>query len=217
MAHDAVHDLTPAYALDALDETERGEYEAHLSTCDRCREELVVLQDASGSLAYATVAPAPPPQLRQRILEQARSERNVIPLRPRRLPYTLSAVAAAAATVAVALGVWGYTAAGDRDQLREALQAPRVVPLPDGTGRLHVEPDGDATLVVDRAKAPTGQDYELWVFEGDTPRRAGVFDGGRAVVRLTRPVPPGASVAMTLERDGGVDAPTSEPLFVVRG
>jgi anti-sigma-K factor RskA len=216
MAHDALHDLTPAYALDALDETERTEYEAHLATCERCREELAVLQDAAGSLAYATAAPAPPPHVRARILEQARSERNVFPLRPRRLPQALGAVAAAAATVAIALGVWGYAAANDRDELRETLQA-RVVPLPDGTGRLHVEPDGDATLVVARDDAPEGMDYELWVFEDDTPRPAGVFDDGTNVVRLSRQVPRGASVALTLERDGGVDAPTSEPIFVVRG
>lgn len=216
MAHDAVHDLTPAYALDALDDHERAEYEAHLATCARCRDELASMQETAASLAYAAPAPSPPARLRERILQQARSERNVVPFRRRRLPYALGTVAAAAATVAVALGVWGYAAAGDRDELREALQA-RVVPLPDGTGRLHVESDGDATLVIDRAEAPAGKDYELWVFEGDTPRPAGVFDGGRDVVRLTRRVAPGASVAMTLERDGGVDAPTTEPLFVVRG
>ena len=40
MADNAVHDLTPAYALDALDEIERLEYEAHLATCEDCRDEL---------------------------------------------------------------------------------------------------------------------------------------------------------------------------------
>ena len=33
------------------------------------------------------------------------------------------------------------------------------------------------------------------------------------VVRLTRPVPPGAKVAVTVERSGGVDAPTSPPVM----
>jgi anti-sigma-K factor RskA len=216
MEQQGIHGLTAAYALDALDERDELEYEEHLRSCERCRDELAALTETASSLAYAVETPAPPAALRGRILEQARSERNVIPLRPRRLPYALGAVAAMAATVALALGIWGASVAGDRDELRQALQA-RVIPLPDGTGRLHVEPDGDATLVVDRAEAPPGKDYELWVFEGATPRPAGVFDGGREVVRLTRPVPRGASVAMTLERDGGVDAPTTEPLFVVRG
>src|SRR5918992_6258302 len=63
MASNAVHDLTPAYALDALDDTERVEYEEHLAGCDRCREELAALREAVSSLAYATAAPAPPPAL----------------------------------------------------------------------------------------------------------------------------------------------------------
>lgn len=214
MAHDAVHDLTPGYALDALDETERAEYEAHLATCERCRAELASLQETATSLAYATPAPEPPPQLRERILEQAQSERNVIPLRPRRVPYALGAVAAVAATVALAFGVWNAALLAESDRLRDALQG-RAVTLPDGSGRLHVEPDGDATLVVERGDAPAGKDYELWVIEDQTPRPAGVFDEGRTIVRLTRRVPPGASVAMTIEPDGGVNAPTTRPLFVV--
>jgi anti-sigma factor RsiW len=101
MAHDAVHDLTPAYALDALDERERAEYEAHLATCESCRAELASLQESASSLAYSVPAPAPRPQLRERILEQARSERsNVVALRPRRINYALGAVAAVAATSA---------------------------------------------------------------------------------------------------------------------
>ena len=85
MANDALHDLTPGYALDALDESERAEYEAHLATCEQCRDELARMQDTVGALAYAVHSPAPPPELRDRIVGQARAERgNVVPLRPRR-------------------------------------------------------------------------------------------------------------------------------------
>ena len=107
MAHEAVHDLTAAYALDALDERERAEYEAHLATCEACRAELASLQEGAASLAYSVPAPAPPLQLRERILQQARSERsNVVPLRRSRVNYALGAAAAVAATVAIALGIW---------------------------------------------------------------------------------------------------------------
>ena len=47
------------------------------------------------------------------------------------------------------------------------------------------------------------------------PRPAGLFEGGRQVVRLARPVPPGASVAVTVEDAEGVDEPTTEPLYVL--
>lgn len=221
MAENAVHDLTPAYALDALDEHERAEYEAHLATCEDCRAELASLQSTASALAFAVPAPTPPRALRERILEQVRAERsNVIPLRPRRFNYAVGAVAAVAASIAVALGIWNLALLDERSELR-AIANPeaRVIQLPQGgriEGRLQVDPDGDATLVVDSMPTAPEKDYEIWVIEGETPRPAGLFDGGRRVIRLTRPVPRGASVAVTVERNGGVQRPTTRPLFVVR-
>jgi anti-sigma-K factor RskA len=220
MAHEAVHDLTAAYALDALDERERAEYEAHLATCEECRAELASLQESASSLAYSVPAPAPPPQLRDRILEQARSERsNVVPLRRPRVNYVLGAVAAVAASIAVGLGIWNAMLLNERDD-RSVLTNPdaRVIALPERgpiSGRLQVDTDGNAALVVDSRPTAPDKDYEIWVIEGDTPRPAGVFDGGRRIVRLSRPVPRGASVAVTVEREGGVQRPTTQPLFVV--
>ena len=215
---DDLHDLTPAYALDALDGNERAEYERHLATCARCRGELASLQETASALAYAVESPAPPEALRARIVEQARLERgNVVPFRPRsRLTYSLGAVAAAAAAVALAIGIWANGVAGERDELR-ALGDPNalVVELPDRNGRLVVAPDGEATLVVESDPAPSGKAYEAWVIQDGQPQPAGLFEGGRQIVRLTRPVPAGASVAVTLEDDEGANAPTTRPLFVV--
>jgi len=84
MEANALHDLTAAYALDALDPEDARGYEAHLARCERCREELASLSETANALAYATEAPAPPPELRARILQEVRDERpNVAPLRPR--------------------------------------------------------------------------------------------------------------------------------------
>jgi anti-sigma-K factor RskA len=222
MAHDALHDLTPGYALDALDETERAAYEAHLATCEQCRDELARMQDTVGTLAYAVSSPAPPAELRDRILAQARAERgNVVPFRPRRrLTYALGAVAAAAAVVALAVGLWAASLSDDLDQQRSVVSIladpqARQVPMQGGEGRVVVTDSGDAALVTSVPAAPAGKTYEVWVFEGDTPRRAGTFEGDDAhdVVRLTRPVPEGAKIAVTVEADGGVDAPTSPPVM----
>jgi anti-sigma-K factor RskA len=222
LANDALHDLTPGYALDALDESERAEYEAHLATCEQCRDELARMQDTVGALAYAVHSPAPPPELRDRIVGQARAERgNVVPLRPRgRLTYALGAVAAAAAVVALAVGLWASSLSNDLDEQRSVVSIladpqARQVPMQGGEGRIVVTDSGDAALVTAVPGAPTGKTYEVWVFEGDTPKPAGTFDGDKAhdVVRLTRPVPPGAKVAVTVEAAGGVDAPTSPPVM----
>lgn len=83
----------------------------------------------------------------------------------------------------------------------------------NGEANLVVTPNGEAALVVRRlASAPEGKDYEIWVFENGVPQRAGLFERP-GVARLTRPVEPGQMVAVTLEPDGGLDAPSGAPLF----
>ena len=123
MEANAIHDLTAAYALDALDSDEAREYEAHLAHCERCRSELASLSVTATSLAYATESPAPPAELRERILVQARSERaNVVPLRPRWVG-PVAAVAAVAACAAVALGIWAASLSSKLDASKEKVAA----------------------------------------------------------------------------------------------
>ena len=43
-----MHDLTAAYALDALDAKSRARYEEHLATCEVCREQLAQLERRRG-------------------------------------------------------------------------------------------------------------------------------------------------------------------------
>ena len=231
MEADALHDLTAAYALDALDPEEARRYEAHLAGCARCRDDLAALAEAASALAYATEEAAPPPELRARILQQAQRERsNVVPLRSRWL-VPAAAAAAVAASVAIALGIWAASLSNKLDRRTTALSAQQRITAilsdpnatttaaADGRGRLVVSPVGDAVLVVDRlGSAPSGRTYEAWVAAGGSPQRAGTFHGGGDgnVVLLARPVPPAAKVLVTLERDGGVSAPTTHPLLTVQ-
>ena len=226
-----LHELTAGYALDALDPDERERYEAHLAGCDACREELQGFWRATGGLALAAGGPAPSPALRERILEQARSERpNVVPLRPRTLLHAraLSSVAAVAAVAAIGLGLWASSLAQELDDLRgrtaednravAVLSDPqaRTIPLSGANGRLVVSRTGSAALVLSGLDAaPEGKVYEIWVIEAGTPKPAGLFTGAdtRTVLPLTRPVPENAVVAVTLEPAGGVEQPTGTPLF----
>jgi hypothetical protein len=139
----------------------------------------------------------------------------------------LAAVAAVAAAAAVALGVWGAVNASDLDDARTALERERAtsalladpdartVALESGSGRLVVGEGGNAVLVLDElGEAPAGKTYEVWVMDGETPVRAGVFDGGgaRDVVPVEEPVESGSVVLVTVEDAGGVDAPTTAPI-----
>ena len=214
-----VHELTAGYALDALVPAERATFEDHLSSCERCREELQGFWQVSGALAHAAGGPTPPPSLRSRILEQARAERaNVVPLRRRVSVPLLSSAAAVAAVAALAVGVWATSVSRDLDDARSELALladpnARTFETAAGEASLVVTPAGDAALVVRKlAPAPQGKDYEIWVFENGVPRRAGLFERP-GVALLTRPVAPGQMVAVTLEADGGVDAPTGAPVF----
>jgi anti-sigma factor RsiW len=217
-----VHDLTAAYALDALDADEAREYEEHLAHCERCQRELASLGSAAASLAYATDSPAPPAALRERVLSAARAERpNVVPLRPR-WTFAAKAITAVAACLAIGFGIWAaslsrslHSTRDARDQAERALAVvsdptAQRVPLQGASGSLVVGRSGDAALIVNRLDtAPTGKTYEAWVIQDGMPRRAGTFDGGgdTSVLPLERAVPKGARVAVTVEKDGGVDAP----------
>lgn len=216
-----VHALTAAYALHALDSDEEREFEEHLRGCDSCREELADLSETASALAYAAAGPAPPAALRGRILEAARADNVVALPRRRMLAYAGAAAAAAAIAVAVPLGLWADSLSERLEQERSvssllADPAARSVPLSGANGRLVVSATREAALVVSGLeRAPAGKDYEVWVIRGDRALPSGLFDGedGRDLVLLDRPVPAGATVAVTLEREGGVDSPTGTPLF----
>jgi anti-sigma-K factor RskA len=231
MTNTDLHDLTAGYALDALDPDERAAYEAHLQTCERCRAELTSLTQVTGALAVASSGPAPAPELRERILGEASAEATrVVPIASRRRPVIIpTAVAGIAAAVAIGLGIWGISTASDLDDTRAALEREqaaaavladsdsRSFPLETGEGRLVVGSDGAGVLVIDDlAPAPEGRTYQAWVVAGETPVSAGIFaptgTDDRALVPLEAPVPDGARVAVTVEQEGGADAPTTAPI-----
>jgi len=221
-----VHELTPAYALHALDAEERETYEAHLGQCERCREELAVLTESAAALAWAVESPAPPAVLRERILAAATEGRgNVVPLVRQARPWR--AVAAVAACAAIGLGVWGATVSHDLGRERahtSALQivvdpSSRKVPLRGHSGTVAIAPNGESVLVVEHlAPAPSGKTYEAWVIMNGTAHAAGTFHGGdkMTMVKLGMHVPHGATIAATVERNGGVDSPTQKPFVTAQ-
>lgn len=223
MGDSDLHDLTAAYALDALDEGDRDAYENHLAHCADCREELAGLQGAVTALAYAAEGPAPSAALRERVLTAARAERsNVVPLRPRwAVP---SAVAAAvAACAAIGFGLWSVSLQHHLTRERATRDALALVAQPNArrlklagaNGVVGVTPDGRAALAFASLEKPAdGKTYEAWVVVDGTSRPAGTFRGRTLV--LTRTVPAGAAIAITLEPAGGSSVPTTRPFAKTR-
>ena len=219
-----MHELLAPYALHALDQEEETEVEKHLARCERCRVELSALQEAAAELAYTAVAPSPPPDLYARIEKELRP-RNVVRLRPPRL-LSGAAVVAVAAVVALAFRVGALTQSLDRERqaraaatrLANVLSTPgaRTYPLDRGHGMLVVAPGRAAAILASGLEpAPRRHVYEAWVFAAGAPEPAGTFAGGpgRSSLALTRRLPRGATVAVTLQPRDARDAPTLPILF----
>ncbi|MGH7459431.1 MAG: anti-sigma factor [Pseudomonas sp.] len=97
-----------SYALGALDQDELGAFEAHLAECALCRSEVQSYKEVTGALGLAAPPRPAPPQLKGRILAQARQVRPIgsaaAGARPARKSAGLPWLVAAASLVA-ALGL----------------------------------------------------------------------------------------------------------------
>jgi anti-sigma factor RsiW len=74
-----IHALSGAYAIDALDDIERAQFERHLAKCAECRAEVESLREASAMLAETT-AIEPPADLRSRLLADIKTVRPLPPV-----------------------------------------------------------------------------------------------------------------------------------------
>lgn len=174
--------------------------------------------------------PAPPPrELLARPIE--------LPPERRFSAAKLAAIAVAAGVSAIVLGGWAFfsgarsdgggtssdTAPPGHQQAISLLAKPGVdrLPLRGSVARiiLVVEPSGDATLVLNGLSAADSQwAYQAWVAPPNAlaPRPAALFSGREALVPLTSPVVPGATVSVTLEPAGGSFAPTRTAKLLVQ-
>ncbi|QMU69383.1 anti-sigma factor domain-containing protein [Streptacidiphilus sp. P02-A3a] len=136
-----LHMLAGAYALGALDDAERGEFEQHLAECEACAVEAAEFLATGARLALA-VAESPPTALKQQVLRriaQVRQEPPKVDLpAPPAPPASSTArvrrgtMVALAACVAAAVALGGvavqYTSAQDvrRQAQRTEAQAAQI-------------------------------------------------------------------------------------------
>lgn len=219
-----IHALSGAYAIDALDEHERAQFERHLAECADCRAEVDSLRGAAASLTEA-VAVTPPPQLRDDVLSAITKVRPLPPLpsqqpthqRGRRFRGLLVA-AAAVAVVGTGLAVtqpW-VDELNPVDQVIAAADADQASAKIDG-GKATVyrsESLGRAALITDDLpEVPDGKVYELWLQVDGAMVPAGLLDAsGDQEFLLTGDASKATAAGITVEPEGGSKQPTTTPI-----
>jgi anti-sigma factor RsiW len=132
-----IHTLSGAYALNAVNDLERAEFDRHLAECDTCAQEVAELIAATASMADSTWSVAPP-GLRERVLSEIDQTPQVRPGparrgsgrraagagtgQPRRW-RTWAPTAAAAAILVVASASGAYLLHQARDERGKVVQA----------------------------------------------------------------------------------------------
>jgi len=73
-----IHALSGAYAIDAVDDVERAEFERHLATCADCRAEVASFRATAVQLSLMVNA-TPPERLREQVLRDISTVRPLAP------------------------------------------------------------------------------------------------------------------------------------------
>ena len=191
-----IHALSGAYAVDALDDIERAQFERHLASCDACRNEVDSLREAAALLPETSVT-QPPPALRDRVLADIATVRPRPPLvtttgdlgRTRRRWFT-GLTAAAAVVIALVGGGVVYNVMNDDSTSQNISAVDRVLQAQDAERFSNTFPGGvEATVVRSKSldsavliaeempAAPSGRVYALWLQNGNVMVPAGVMSG----------------------------------------
>jgi anti-sigma-K factor RskA len=228
-----IHALSGAYAVDALDDLERSQFEQHLAACAECHAEVASLRETSALLAEAD-AETPPASLREGVLSGISQVRPLPPLQPdrtglatarpvRRILPQLLAAAAAVVLLAAGAVLWhpwqhGHTTAADR--ILHAPDAVRVTEkIPGSSGKLILVRSaslGRAVMIGDHVpEAPAGKTYQLWLQQPGQPMvSAGLMSDPARPTVLTGDAGTASAAAVSVEPAGGSDQPSADVVAV---
>lgn len=219
-----IHKLTGAYALDAVDDLERGSFERHLAECEDCRTEVASLRETAAMIAES-VAVTPPPALRDSVLAGIAHVRPLPPIvAPHRRAawFPLLVAASIVAVLGVAAAVWQPWAPSDNGSLTAAEQ---VLRAPDAQSvSLDLGEAGKATVTrskslhkavirtEDMAAAPSGHIYQLWLQQRGDMVSAGLMEGGDQEIVLDGDAATASAAGVTVEPAGGSEKPNLPPV-----
>lgn len=224
-----IHALSGAYAVDALDGSERSAFERHLAGCVSCQHEVDSLREAAATLSGA-VETAPPGTLRTSVLQAITEVRPLPPLvsatqvgRVRRRWAAGSFVLAASVASAVAVShPWtsSHVTVPESSQVMLAADVQVVHSAVAGGGSLTWYRSGSVGRAVVSARGlkplPSSQVYELWLQRPDRSMApAGFVTEGATTVLLSGQARTALGAGITVEPAGGSEKPTTTPLALV--
>jgi anti-sigma-K factor RskA len=231
---DRFDDLKGAYALGALSESERQEFEGYLASHPELQAEVDELGSIASLLALAPQEYEPSPELRRNILSRIEGTSVVTPLEspPRRAglrglfgPGGLAAATLAAAAVLAVVGllVWNVSLHDQNENLRGEVETRQTYKLQGSGAAENVRGeiveigDGQAVLIAENLPAaPEGEVYEAWLLRGGVPEPAGLFEPreeGIAAAPIEGSLEGADAVAVTVEPSSGSLMPTSAILL----
>lgn len=248
MTHDEeLLDAVAALALGVLPASEAADVTAHVRTCESCRAlyaDLRPVADLVGLSATAAVNPDRVAEQRRkaRVMQSVRSTTGAPATQRPARGWVGWAFAAAAAVVAVAVGLDDGTVRDDRakltaressfiarlatsEQARVAAQERLLAFVGPGAHRYEVAQGVVATnadhvfVAVALPALPAGKVYQAWTLAAGAKAVApsSTFspdENGVAVIELPEHATGIAAVAVSVEPAGGSKAPTSTPKFV---
>ncbi|TKD69953.1 anti-sigma factor [Pseudalkalibacillus hwajinpoensis] len=193
------------YFNGTLTEDDKVQFEAHLESCEECREELKELEELTGDLPYLSIPEEPPAGMKERVLASVfenDSEETNLNLteendsaklnkttdfkseRKSRQRKWVAPALAAALFLSLAGNVYNYmneSNPGQTEEIASLIKAVQLQPSEaekSGGSAALMNENGQMNLVVqvnDVADVEGDQVYQVWLLEGDTPYRAGSF------------------------------------------
>lgn len=213
------------YMLGALEPGEAAELERHLEGCERCREEMLWLEPAVGTLPEAVARQEPPKRLRQSLMAEVRADaraqpRSPSPSRWRSLWATRGMrVATGFAVVAlVAAAAVGYEV-GDGGSNGGSAGSTVVSKQPGGiTVKMVSAGDGGKLHLSGVEPLPPDKVLEAWVErEGKVEAVPALFvpDRNGQAETTIEDMTGVKTVMVTKEPSGGSETPTGEPIVTM--
>ena len=227
--HERWADSVGSYLLGAMPDDELGGFEAHLSECPACRDEVDRLRVAADALPVSVPLVAPPPELKDRIMTVVEAEAELLasagpaarPARPERPARErrswfgwLSRPAVALACALVLLvggGVIGGLIAGGGEETRtlSAQTAPEGATVDLKIARRGRHPGRDRHAGAARGPRLPGVDAQAGREAGPTSALWTPRADGSADVAVPGSLDGVQSVLVSAEPPGGSPAPTT--------